>query len=414
MTDKDIEKTKDQQVNPAIIDEMSDPAAKSLTNALTVSFAILKIIMIILVLIFIASGFFTVESDEQAIVLRFGKIRGEPVGPGYHFGFPSPIDQVIKIPVTKTQTLTIDSLWYKESDSEKLGGKSQYVTPTLKPDVDGYCLTRNDGTTGQVGMDYNIVHSKWVLTYKVDYPEKFFRNMYYKEPKPGEQLKDVIAESVNPVLRSMVSNAVVTTMVKYSIDDAVVSERSISRGAEQLLQEKLTTIQSGITVVSLVASRISWPRQVNDAFEASNKASQTKQQVISEADGYRRQLLSQTGGPQASEILTELKKDDLDPAVKQDLLSKLAGQSQEIISKAKEYRTNVVTTSSADATYLKRLLPEYRKRPELVKQKIYQDAIEEVLDNADEKILIQPGNKEIRIQINRDPTIGKKKLEGKK
>lgn len=409
----DNEKTTDQQVDVSRIDEQMDPAAKSLTDALTVSFTILKVIMIILVLIFIASGLFKVESYEQAIVLRFGKIRGEPLGPGFKFGLPAPIDQVIKIPVKEAQTLVIDELWYKESDSEKLGGQGPPPGPTLKPDADGYCLTRNDSIIGQGGMDYNIVHSKWVLTYRIDNPEKFFRNMFYEDPEPGELLKNVIFEKVNIVLESMASNAVVTSMVNYSIDEAIVSKSSISRDVEQLLQEKLYAIDSGITVVSMVANRISWPRQVNDAFEASNKATQTKEQVISQADGYKKQKLSQAGGPQAGKILAELKKEGLDPAVKQNLLSNLAGLSQEIISNARAYRTEVVQTASANAIYLKQILPEYKKRPKLVKQKIYQEAIEEVLNNVDEKILILPGNKEIRIQVNRDPSLARKKLEGK-
>ena len=238
--------------------------------------------------------------------------------------------------------------------------------------------------------------------------------MFYKEPKPGELLKDVIAKDLNPVLESMAANAVVTTMVKYSIDEAIVSKSSISRDVEILLQEKLKDIESGITVVSMVANQITWPRQVNEAFESSNKASQTRQQVISEADGYRRQQLSEAGGPQAEEILSAIKSGNLSEVERQNLLSRLAGNSQELISKARAYRTDVVETASANASYLKQLLPEYKKRPALVKQEIYQQAIEEVMNNADEKILIQPGgNKEMRVYINRDPSIGKKKLEDK-
>ena len=174
MTDKDIDKTNDNQAFDKV-ESTIDPAAKSLTNALTVSFSILKIIMVILVVLFVLSGVFKVESYEQAIVLRFGKIRGEPVGPGFSFGFPSPIDEVIKIPVKEAQTLAIDSLWYFQTKEEKLGGAERQPGKTLKPNIDGYCLTRNDSLVGEAGMDYNIVHSKWVLTYRIDFPERFFQ-----------------------------------------------------------------------------------------------------------------------------------------------------------------------------------------------------------------------------------------------
>jgi len=63
-----------------------DAAGKSLSEALRLSFIILKVIMIVLVILFFASGFRTIGPDEQALVLRFGKIRGEReervLGPG--------------------------------------------------------------------------------------------------------------------------------------------------------------------------------------------------------------------------------------------------------------------------------------------------------------------------------------------
>ena len=91
------------------------------------------------------------------------------------------------------------------------------------------------------------------------------------------------------------------------------------------------------------------------------------------------------------------------------LWSQLAGAAQIKIAEARAYRTEVVETAKADADYLQRLLPEYRKRPKLVIQEIYQDAIEYVLNNTDEKIIIQPteGGKdtEIRILLSRDRTL---------
>ena len=415
MTEKDIKQNVDETVEVRQGEGEMDAASKSLTNALGVSFGILKIVMAVLVLLFVASGIFKVESNEQAIVLRFGKIRGEPLGPGLKFGFPEPIDEVIKIPVKKVQTLNIDSLWYSETEAEKLGGRPSRFGATLAPNVDGYCLTRNDSIVGEGGMDYNIVHCKWVLTYKIDFPERFFRNVYYRSPKPGEDFMEVMSESVDPMLKAMAADSVVTTMVNYSIDEAIVSTSSIARGVKIALQEKLDAIESGITVQNIVPERISWPRQVNDAFENSNRASQEKDRQVSEAKGYARKVLSEAGGPEAASLLEGLKKEGLGNEEKARLLSRVAGQSQEIIAGARAYRTNVVETASANAKYLEQLLPEYRQRPKLVIQKIYQDAIEEVLENADEKILIEPSTagkiRELRIQINRDRSIGKKNSE---
>jgi hypothetical protein len=70
--------------------------------------------------------------------------------------------------------------------------------------------------------------------------------------------------------------------------------------------------------------------------------------------------------------------------------------------------------AEANADYLKSLLPEYQQRPKLVIQKLYLDAVEEILANADEKFFIQTSeaakDKEIRIQLNADPLIKSKKI----
>lgn len=417
MTEKENEQNSEKfDVNQG--QEELDVANKSLTDALGVSFSILKIIMVILVILFISSGIFSVQSEEQALVLRLGKIRGvgesRLLGPGFHWAFPEPIDEIVRIPVKKVQSLGIDSFWYFMTEEEKLGQATRYVPPTMNPTKDGYCLTRNDSISGMESSDYNIVHSKWQLTYRIDNPERFFRNIYYRAPSPGEDFFDVTADMVEPLLRSMSADAIVTTMVKYSIDEAIVSNPDIPNNVKSLLQQKLDQIDSGITVVGMqIAGKITWPRQVDDAFQASNKASQEKQKLITEAKAYSEKVLNEAGGPDAEQVLAALKAEDLSEEQRKSLLSRLSGSSQEQIAHARAYRTKAVETAKASAEYLHALLPEYRERPKLVLQKIYQDAIEEVLNNAEEKIFIQPAiggkSKELRILINRDPLIGKPK-----
>lgn len=368
-----------------------DAASKSLVDALRISFIILKLIMVVLVVMFIVSGIFRVEENEKALILRFGKFRGGQanlLGPGLEWAFPEPIDEIIKIPVTDVQTMEIDSFWYFETPQEKLGGRA-FPQPTLDPVKDGYSLTRNDAALSG-SMDFNIVHSKWKLNYRIGRPEKFFRNVYVRAPQPGETFFEAASETVEPLLKNIASNAIVTTMVRYSIDEAIVSEEKISSDVEEIVQDKLDAIECGIVVDSMqVSGRITWPRQVNEDFQASNKASNESQKLISEAKAYAKTILSEA-----------------------------EGASAQIIADAQADRMTVVETAKANAEYLEQLLPEYRKRPKLVLQKIYQDAIEEVLNNADEKIFIQPDisgqSREVRVQINRDPSIKKNKVETNK
>ncbi len=94
------------------------------------------------------------------------------------------------------------------------------------------------------------------------------------------------------------------------------------------------------------------------------------------------------------------------------LWDQLAGTAQKTIYQARAYRTKIVTSAKANADYLLKILPEYRQHPELVVKEIYQQAIESILEKTDEKIIIQPTEgtkgKELRILLNRDPSIKKK------
>ncbi|MHC4771195.1 MAG: SPFH domain-containing protein, partial [Planctomycetota bacterium] len=164
------------------------------------------------------------------------------------------------------------------------------------------------------------------------------------------------------------------------------------------------------------ASRIVWPRQVDEAFQASSKARQESEQIRIDASSYREKLLTDTGGSGAEDILERLKQPGLSQSEQEELVANLSGQVQTEISEARLYRTKVVEDAKANAEYMQKLLPEYRKNPELVLQKIYQDAIEQVLANADEKIFMQTREglpDEIRLMLNRDPNIKKNKAKQK-
>ena len=403
-----------------------DAAGRSLSEALQVSFIILKVIMIVLVLAFLASGFKTVDSNEQALVLRLGKIRGvgekRILGPGLHWILPYPIDEIIKIPVETQVNLPIDSFWYYLTQSEILSGQMRPVRldQPLKPLQDGYCITRGekqDEVIGDfAGSDYNIVHSKWQLTYQIDDPERFFINTYIEEVKPGDIYFNVITESIEPLLKNLFEEAVVTALVNYTIDEAISSQDRIPKHVKRLVQEKLDKIESGIKVVSVQLTDSECPRQVKKAFEASTRASQESETEITNARTLAANTLNEAAGPVAEKLFAALHDESIDEQTMELLWSQLAGTAREKIADARTYRTEVVERARANADYLESILPEYRQRPELVLQKTYLDALEQILgNNADEKFVVQTtkGSKgtQIRVLLNRDPKLKSKRSD---
>lgn len=413
--------------DPAELERLG-PAEKSLSEALRLSFAILKIIMIVLVVAFLVSGFKTVGSNEQALRLLFGRIQGtgekRVLDSNWHWVFPYPAGEIVRIPVKKQIKLPINSFWYWEDRNDILGEgpkPRRNVPQKLNPLREGYCLTRSQmreaeaadavpGLTGgnADGSDYNIVHCKWEINYQIDNIEQFFSNILVRDVRPGQIYEDVMIESMTPLLRSIIENAVTTAMVNYTIDEALQSRDRIPRHVRRLAQKQLDDIESGIKVTSVQLVDVEWPKQVDDAFKESVEASQRSQQMTSEARTYAEQTLASAAGQVAEPLYQALMaKDPNNEAQVEALWSQVAGQAQDTIAQAKAYRTKVVEAAKANATYLNSILPEFRKRPELVTQRIYLDAIEQVLENAEEKFIVQPSDelkgKEIRVLVNTDP-----------
>ena len=383
-----------QEKTSEVFVDKADQGYKFLSDALRGSFFLLKIIMLVLFVFFLISGFETIGHDEKALVLRFGKIKGlgeeRVLGSGLTWVWPYPIDEIIKIPVAKKINLAIDSFWYYQSPKEKLQGGKGNFDDVLRPVRDGYSLTRSKtgsiATSGEI--DYNIVHTKWQLTYQIKDPESFFKNVYVDlgDIEAGQNYSDLITKNITPILENLVADAVIATLVNYTIDDVLFDQiAAITGHVKKLLQKKLNGIDSGIKVISIQMDDKTWPRQIDGAFWASIRAHNIKGTTISEAKTYAEKTFNEAKGLEA-----------------------------QAIAQAKAYRRTTIETAKAKADYFNQLLVEYRKRPRLVVDRIYQDTIREVLENADEKMILQPTDgakgKEIRIIISRDPTIkGKRK-----
>ncbi len=90
---------------PADIQPAFDEASASLADALRTSFRVLTFIIVLLLVVFLLQGLFTVQSDQKAIILRFGAYEeGQVKDQGIHYAFPYPIDRVVPIWVRPRQS----------------------------------------------------------------------------------------------------------------------------------------------------------------------------------------------------------------------------------------------------------------------------------------------------------------------
>ena len=340
---------------PAPVD---DAGSQALTEALSSSFKLVKWLLAVLVAAFFLTGTFTVEPNQVAVVLRFGKPRGEGetqlLKPGWHWKLPAPIDEVVTIPVGESRSAISTVGWFATTPDLEAAGKEPPPRESLQPGADGYALT-DDG---------NIIHVRAKLNYRIrsagalDYAFNF--------------------TNATLAVQNVLDNALVHAAARFTADEALY--RDTARFREVLLkrvQDQIEKLNLGITIEPSEI-KVSAPLAVRPAFDAVLAAAQDRGKKISEARGQADQMLRAAQG-EATAILN----------------AGVAASNQ------------VVQAVAADARYFTDQLPQYEKDPEVFRQRLLTETMQRVLTNAQDKFFLpvradgQP--RELRIQLNREP-----------
>ncbi len=330
----------------AVESRSSDIASKSLSDALRLSFNIVKVLVGAVLILFLTSGIFIVEQHEAAVVLRFGRPLDRVLEPGLHWAWPFLIDEHIKIPVGRVHSVEV-SFMPREAPRDRM-------PPSLKPGADWYLLTG----------DANIIHSRWTVRYRITDPMAYITR----------------AEEPEKVLKVLTEDAVLRTAGSFDVDSALRTNiDALRRTVQSELSEALLRAGTGLSVEGLEVDSIMPPNQVRDAFISVILAEQDRSERISEARAYAGRLLSG-----------------------------VEGDAGRIISESETYRTRVIERARADEQYMVDLLDEYPDDPALLAvflDQLYLDGISRVLSGASEKFVIEkPAGKdrEIRYILGRE------------
>ena len=104
----------------------------------------------LLIWYFSFGGAFTVEEQERVLVMNFGELSDKVYEPGWHWNWPYPISEIVRIPFSR-QTIVTNAFWFfVDPTRPKNSGGSQIQSP-LEPGKGGYLFTG----------DTNIIHSAW-------------------------------------------------------------------------------------------------------------------------------------------------------------------------------------------------------------------------------------------------------------
>lgn len=332
-----------------------EAAAQALSEALRSGFLIIKIVMVALVVVFLGTGFFTVGTQEKALILRLGRPVSEDesalLGPGPHWAFPYPIDEVVRIPVGEVQTVSSTVGWYQTTAAREAAGTEPPPRPTLNPATEGYMLTGGG----------SIVHVRATLRYRI--------------AEPGLRYQFEFASASNLVqnaLNSALVDAAARSTVEMTRDSTAFRERAAARLSQMVEVQKL-----GI-VVDQLSVEVKAPRQLTDDFNRVLQAEVQRNAATADARKYENETVN-----------------------------KARAEANTRTNLAEADRRNLVEVVGAEAKRFTDLLPEYRKNPQLFMELQHAEALQRIYANQAEPIVVQERAdgrpREIRLQLGRPP-----------
>lgn len=287
-------------------------------------FTVILIAIGIVVLVLISTSFYVVDETEQSVITRFGRYY-KTLGAGLQFKLPFGIDKNYNVPVKVVQTEQFGF------ETVKSGTVNQY----------------RNGITSESTMltgDLNIVDVEWIIQYRIVDPAAWLFNVKERT----QTIRDI-------------SQSVVNTLVgDRAILDVMTSERpNIQQEAIEMMNENFDSLGLGITVFAVQLQNVIPPPGVQAAFEDVNKASQDMERFINE-------------GIQAYNAQIPLAQ----------------GQADQELQIAQGYAIDRVNRAKGDVARFTSVYTEYKKAPEITRERLYLETMEEVFKAKENSTLI--------------------------
>ena len=283
-------------------------------------------VLIATLLFGLITSVYKVETEYEGVILRFGKAQLDKVKPGLHFKLPFGIDEVLIEPVGRTL-------------KQEYGFGTEGATdPTQTSDRRTW-----ESVKGMVSGDLNAVEVEWSVQYQIDDQANFLFN----DSNPKETLRN-LSESV---MRTVVGDR--------TVDDCIVGLSENQDRAKEQLDELVENYGLGIVIENIQFKRVVPPQAVFAAFEEVNSAEQIKVGLVNQAQKEYNDAV----------FLAE-------------------GQKEEKILLAFGYASERVNQAIGDVAKFKAELAEFEKAPEIMKTRLYLEAMSKVMPKLGRKIII--------------------------
>jgi modulator of FtsH protease HflK len=314
---------------PENISDMVDRLGKRPPSPKKVGVSVLALAVVLVLAGTAYTGVYTVEPDGQAVLKRFGKVIGT-VGPGLHFKLPLGIDRQYFVPTERVLK--------EEFGFRTVAARERTLYEKLPEHRDESLML-----TG----DLKVIDVEWVVQYRIENPDWYLHRVRDRQ----KTIRD-ISESV---MRRIVGN---------SLGSDVLTEKrvQVAHTARDEIQELLADFEMGIRIQTVELQDVTPPETVKPAFNEVNEAEQERERLINEAEKLRNQII-----PRAE------------------------GEAQQVIEEAEAYRASRVNGALGEAARFTAILNEYKKSPEVTRQRLYIEMIDKVLPNLGKVYVVEKG-----------------------
>tara|TARA_B110000116_G_scaffold57097_1_gene48549 strand:+ start:782 stop:1741 length:960 start_codon:yes stop_codon:yes gene_type:complete len=270
------------------------------------------------------SSIYTVDANENAVILRFGAYS-DTTGPGLQFKLPF-IETVEKVKV---------DYQYKQ----------EFGFRTIRPGVKTQYSTRGfEKESWMLTGDLKIAEVKWVVQYKIKDAKDYLFNV--------KNVENTIFDVSEAAVRLMIGDR--------SFMEVLQSERvSVALESRIYMQELLDSYQAGISIQLVQLQGVVPPEPVADSFNEVNRAKQEQETLINEAkQAYNQKIFL------------------------------IEGEAEKIITEANGYAIERVNEAKGDIALFESILSEYQKAPQITKDRLYLETMEEIFSKNKNKIIV--------------------------
>ena len=216
----------------------------------------------LVVLVWLASGFYIVDEGRRGVVTRFGKYT-ETTQPGPRWHLPYPVEAVEVVDFSQVKTIEIG---YRN-------------TPKNKVDKEAVMLTD----------DENIIDIQFAVQYNL----KSAENWVFNNRRPDT----IVAFVAETAIREVVG--------KSKMDFALYEGREqIAKQTEQLMQQMLDRYGTGVFIQKVTLQNVQPPEKVQAAFDDAVKAGQDRERLKNEGQAYANDVIPRARG-MASRLIEE-------------------------------------------------------------------------------------------------------------